>query len=85
MRCKLAVERVESRDLRCNVRYRTAVVDDVIGPRQARRTGQLRGHDCSDFVGRKSAPATYASHLFLLGTIDDQDAGDTGQQSAALQ
>ena len=46
---------------------------------------QLRRHDPAHLVGRKAAAQLHASHLLLLGTVDDQHPRHALAQSAALE
>ena len=80
-----AVSRVEARDLGRKRFARTAVVDDVVGAREALGPRKLRGHDRAHFRGRETAARHDPAHLLVLRTVDDKHARDARKQRAAFE
>ena len=71
-----AVLRVELLYLAAQCLQRSAVVDDVVGGREARLARNLRRDDASHFLLRQAAACAHARDLQLDGTVHDEHPVD---------
>ena len=67
---------VERLDLRSDCRPRAAIVDDIVGAREALSARQLRRHDCTDGRGKQAAAHDHPPDLQLFWAIDDEHTSD---------
>src|SRR4051794_27349622 len=82
---KLAIASIECCNRVRDVLRRAAVVDHVVGSREALRTRELRSHDRTHFALGQPAASSHSLDLLLFHAIHDQYAIYDIREAAALE